>query len=110
MAFKLIKSKYNKQEIKEFAEEHKHPTAFQELKEGEKIAFGIPKYEHTKGKVVSFKGRLMVIRKVEKEGITLEPLEVRNGNLIDNPLPKTIYVPDKEYHKIVKPHVVYTLP
>jgi hypothetical protein len=110
MAFK-IKSKYNKREIEEFREEHKKkPITFLEsLKEGEKIAFGVPKFEHTVGKIVVYDGKYMAIRKVTKEGVFLEPVEIKEGNLIDNPLPKEIFVKEKDYHKIVHTHPLYAL-
>jgi hypothetical protein len=106
-----LKNKYAKREIKYFAEEHKKkPITFVEsVKEGEKIAFGIPKLEHTKGKVVKFEGKFMVIREVRKDGVVLEPVEVRDGNLIDNPLPKQFFVKESEYHKIVHAHPLYSL-
>lgn len=102
---KKLNNKYNKRDLRYFEKENPHPTALQNLEEGERIAFNVPKYEHTKGKVVTYKGKLMVIREINKQGVYLEPLDTKEG-MIDSPLPEKIFVREKDYYKNVHVHPI----
>lgn len=107
---KAFKNKYEKRELEYFKKENRNKKVgeIELLREGERIAFGIPAYEHKVGSIVKYDNKYMVVKEVRKDGVLLQP--VNREDLLDNPIEKPIFVKERKYEKkaVIKPNYVLT--
>ena len=68
---------------------------------GTRRIFKFPTRTHKVGKIVNYKGKLAVVRKVTSRGVHLQEIKInKKGGLLDSkPSKKIKFIPEKEYIK-----------
>ena len=99
---KIPVSYWREQEIKHFYKKKKgKPSIFEVAKEGEKVAFGVPKEIHRVGEWINYKGKLARVERVTKEGTYIRKFRLEEGFQI--PEKKQTFIAEGRYEKEVTP-------
>lgn len=99
---KIPSSYWREEEIKHLYKREKgKPTAFEIIKEGERIAFSVPKEIHKVGEWISYKGKLARVERVTKEGVYIRKFHKEEGFSI--PDKKQTFIAEGEYEKEATP-------
>jgi hypothetical protein len=89
---KAKEMKYLEEELK-YLKQKKKLGLYEEAKEGERHLFSEPRLIHRKGELVTYKGKLAEVQKVEKNGVWLQPFSPIGSKKKDEP----IFIKERDY-------------
>lgn len=89
--------KYLREELG-YLEKKKKLGLYQEVREGERHFYKNPLLIHRKGELVTYKGKLGEVQKVEKNGVWLQPFNELGSKVKDEPF----FVKEEDYVKNTK--------